>query len=135
MPEQDGRNETRGGGVAVATTLSDGDPARETDALTDTYDFREPAEVRSFLIANPDLLPLVREAATVVSTFLRPSGRLVLEVFRSYEDDKDEALLVVVVVPSTEGSVLSSLNRLTSEWLAGTDRSAAGRFNVIAEYH
>jgi hypothetical protein len=103
----------------------------QIDELEKVYAFREPAEVRAYLMANPDLLPLVREAATKLGTSLPGDGRLVLDVVVDPGDETDPGELFAVYQSTLPPSIMRpALNRLIREWLVPVGRSSVGRFNI-----
>lgn len=110
--------------------------AAEIDSLEEVFHFRQPDDVRAYLTANPDLLPLVREAAAQLRAFLPGDGRLVLEVLWDVDDEDDPGELFALFLTTLEpDAVRPALNRLTWDWLVQARRPAVGRFNVNVEYH
>lgn len=107
----------------------------QIDELAEIYRFREPGEVRAYLTENPDLIPLVREAAAKIPEFVTPVRPLEIEVFRNPEEEEDTAIVPVVIVDRHGPSVLPQMNRLIREWLVDAGRAAGGRFIVSDEYH
>jgi len=102
--------------------------------LAALYRFRQPNEVRAYLTANPDLLPLVHEAASKIPDFLAPGGELVLEYFSNPEEEDDVGLFAVVPTRWKHDEVQPGLNRPTREWLVDAGRTAGNRFNVGVEF-
>lgn len=109
--------------------------AEQIDELAELYRFREPGDVRAYLAAHPDLIPLVREAATKIPEFVTPSRPLALEVSRSPEEEDDTAIVPVVIVDRWPPPVQEQMDRPIREWQVDAGRAAGSRFIVRAEYH
>lgn len=106
----------------------------QIDDLQAIYEFREPDEVRAYLRANPDLLPLVREAATKLHDSLPGEGRLALDVVVDPGDEDDPGELFAVYRTDQPLTVIRpEFNRLTREWIVPAGRASGGRFNIDFE--
>lgn len=108
---------------------------RDSPDLEALYEFREPAEVASYLAANPDLLPLLVEAAAKLREAI-PGGRhLVLYVLQDPECESDPGeLFAIIQTPLDPDIVQPAMHRLIRQWLIHARRPAIGRFNVAVEY-
>jgi len=107
----------------------------QIDELGTAYEFRAPDEIRAYLMANPDLLPLVREAATKLRTSLPGDGTLALDVVVDPGDETDPGELFAVYRTTLEpAAIRPAFNRLTREWLVPTGPASVGRFNINIEY-
>lgn len=109
--------------------------AEQIDDLADVYRFREPDDIRDYLAGHPNLLPLLREAATKIPQFVPTTRPLELEVFRNPEEEDDTAIVPVVIVDRHGPPMLTEMHRLIREWQIDAGRTVAGRFIVGIEHH
>ena len=99
------------------------------------YQFREPAEVRAFLTAHPEVLPVAAEAASKISEFVPVEERLVLEFGRDPEDEDDEGQVFALVPTRLDpDEIRPGFDRFLRDWLVEAGRSVGLLFNVGIEY-
>lgn len=91
--------------------------------------------MRAYLTANPDLLPLVREAAAKLRASLPGEGKLALDVVADPGDETDPGeLFALFQTGLTPAAIRPAFNRLTEEWFVAAGRPAGLRFNIDLEY-
>jgi hypothetical protein len=118
------------------TPLSGDAAALETIAeLERRYRFREPEEVRAFLLAHPAVLDLVVQASAKIPEFLPVGDPLELHVVRDPEEDEDDGELFVIVPTRAEPEDIEPLlERFDRAWLIPAIRPVGLLFNVGIEY-
>jgi hypothetical protein len=110
-------------------------PQQTIAELERRYRFREPEEVRAFLLAHPEVLDLVVEAAAKIPEFLPIDEGIELEVVRDPEDEHDPGELFAIVPTRLEPvDVRPRMHRLLREWLVDAGRPFGLLFNVGVEY-
>jgi hypothetical protein len=82
--------------------------------VADQYAVAEPAEVRAFVAARPQLTGFLADAPEQITTFF-PDAPLSLEVHVDPEDGR-ETLIVRVRTDLEAHEALSQLDRLTEAW-------------------
>jgi len=95
--------------------------------LARSYTFRDPVEVEAFLRANPELIPLLVEAAGIVPRYFGEDSALALEVFvdpEGHPEHKD--LYALVGVAGSVSEKQSRLRRFDHEWWLDRAPSSPG---------
>ena len=99
------------------------------------YAVRDRDEVRALLIAQPDMVPLVVEAASKIRALLGEGRSLALDVLHDADDDTTPGeLFAVVPTALTPEEALPRMARFRREWLNDAARRGKGRFIVVLEY-
>lgn len=95
------------------------------------YEFRQPEEVRAFLMSHPDVLPVVEEATRMIPRSIPTDDQLALDVTRDPEDEDDNGMLYAVLTTSLAPEDTAPYRaELEQAWLLNAFRRAGGWFNV-----
>ena len=128
-------NDGREGAEPMTSTVGTPDAARMIDDVEWLYAVPDWDGVRAFLLANPDVVPLVVEAAAEVRARWPEERSLALDILHDAEDETAAGELYAVVptvLPPEEA--LPRMARFRQEWLNDAARRGKGRFNVVLAY-
>jgi len=119
----------------MAATIARRDQAAVIDRLEQEHPFREGDEVRSLLLADPELLAVVVETLERIPDYFASERPVWLEVLRDHEDEEGAPELFAVVATRLKPKeALSRLAEFRQAWLVEAVRRSGGRFNVALEY-
>jgi hypothetical protein len=88
---------------------------KDVRSLEQLYGLRKAAEVRHFLEVHPFLVPLLKEAATIVREYF-PTSEPFLEVVADPEVAGEEQLVMHIPVDQDQDKASKALDQLDEKW-------------------
>ncbi len=95
--------------------------------------YRKPTEVSHFLEVNPLLIPLLREAFTLIRKYF-PSSKLILEAVADPEAIDEEQLVVFIAATHDPDEASEALNRLDEDWWLDAMERAQDKLCITLEF-
>ncbi|MHA1278054.1 MAG: hypothetical protein ACTSQ8_12765 [Candidatus Helarchaeota archaeon] len=99
--------------------------------IEEIYIFKNPIEIKSFLISNEDLIQILLDAQEHIHRVFGQTP-IYLELHHDPEEEWDELFIVIKTQYSPEEAV-SRENQLFEEWFAGILDNVGGRLNFTEE--
>lgn len=97
------------------------------------YRFREPSEVRRFLLEHTFLIPLLVEACDTINGYFT-APHLNLELIAEPEGSDDPQLVLFVAVEQPPAQAFACLQRFDNEWWLEAIDEAKGRLCISLEF-
>lgn len=98
-------------------------------ALTDLYEFIEPAQVQAFLAENDFLAPFLQSAYPSIQTHF-PTAKLTLEVVPAYTGSENYKLQIGLHWDKDRSQTLSAFSNLKSKWWSTAKKSLNNKVSI-----
>ena len=95
--------------------------------------YRKPTEVSRFLEVNPFLIPLLKEAFTLIRKYF-PSSKLILEAVADPEAIDEEQLVVFIAANHDPDEASEALHRLDEDWWLDAMERAQDKLCITLEF-
>jgi hypothetical protein len=102
-------------------------------AIAELFDIEDAPAVRSYLGANPSLVPLLVEARRTVPRFFPGETRVRLQVLADRDDEDHTDLFAIIQTALPEDDALRCLDRFDEEWWLDAAGRAGGRLTIDVE--